>query len=693
MIVKEAPIRRSRRSSFVQLTKYITEGFAKTGIRTDFASWEDLTQYIVAPSAFDWSGERIDKTIAVEVGGVLSLDTAAYQMHAVATRNPRVTNPVLHLILSWPEGERPETESIFSAARRVLEVLDLSEHQYVVAIHDNTENLHAHLAVNRVHPVTFKAARLAWMHKTLHRAARELEIENGWFHDRGLYEVVEINGSKTIVETEDRLLLDKTRSGASRSETWGGEASLERWCRNAPASALAMADADTSVTSWQQVHLVLASFGLEMRESSRGGICVRDVGKSQADEPERGHVVSLSRAFGVKRCELEERFGPFTPSKVTRLAAEAAISYKRDPDKRIERRVERKALQDALRDRFKGEIKEARETRSLAEFVLKEEFLTQDRERMSAQDAAYRACRLQIRDDKSLTSLQKRQAYMLAKLSHAQVRVQLRDQIKEERALRRELLPSLPTWRVWVEALAQTGDEAAISALRGLVYRERRSRGKQAATELPESADQCVLKPAQPAATDPWVRDLMRLSWKVSSHGLVTYSLDGGGVAFVDAGPKLRFDHAVVSDDVLQLALRYAEQKWGGQLHLAGGDQMFRERVARMADAMGIELVGLGSPVGHAVEPSGPRAAHSAESGSNTPGTRSAIPAVADTTYTGKIVAADDRHLVQDIGRSAQVAHEKTAFGSDTPSVGMDVVVRYDSRGMAQTKVREPRSR
>jgi len=593
MIVKEAPIRRSRRSSFVQLTKYITEGFAKTGIRTDFASWEDLTQYIVASSAIDWSGERVDKTIAVEVGGVLSLDTAAYEMHAVATRNPRAINPVLHLILSWPEGERPETEDVFSAARRVLDVLDLSDHQYVVAIHDNTDNLHAHLEVNRVHPMTFKAARLAWMHKTLHRVARELEIENGWFHDRGLYEVVELNGSKKIVESEDRLLLDKTRDGASRSETWSGEVSLERWCRDIPASALDMAVSDTSMTAWKQVHLTLASFGLELRESSRGGMCVHDVGRDRVDEPEQARVVSLSRAFGVRRQELEERFGPFEPSKVTRLAAEAAMSYKRDPDKRLERRVERKALQVALRERFKGELQAARKMRSLAEVVLKEEFLTQDRERLADQDAAYRTCRLQIRDDKSLTSLQKRHAYMLAKLTHARVRAQLRDQIKEERALRRELLPALPMWRTWVEALAQTGDEAAISALRGLVYRERRSRGTLTATEAPEDSAQCVLKPAQAVATDPWVRDLGKLSWKVSSHGLVTYSLGTRGVAFVDAGPKLRFDHAVVSDEALQLALRYAAQKWEGQLRLAGGDQVFRERVARMAGAMGIELVGL----------------------------------------------------------------------------------------------------
>lgn len=596
MIVKEAPIRRARRSSFVQLTNYITEGFAETGIRTDAARWDDLIQYIVAPSAIDWTGSRVDKTIAVEAGGVLSLATAAYEMHAVAARNPRAFNPVLHLIISWPESERPDTEEIFIAARRVLTTLELLDHQYVVAIHGNTENLHAHIEVNRVHPITFKAARLAWMHKTLHRVAREIEIEHGWSHDNGLYEVVEINGKKTIVESDEKALLDAVSAGASRSETWSGEASLERWCRDAPASALRATLSDQNTSSWRQVHLVLASFGLELRETSYGGMCVHDVGSPEALKRGSGRIASLSDAFNfVKRSQLEDRFGRFAPSEYTPLAARSRVAYKRDPDKRLERRVERKASQNALRERFKSENEEARKLRALAERALKDEFLASDRERMLAQENQYKACRGEIRADKSLTSVQKQQAYMLAKLTHARVRAQLRDQITAEREIRRELLPRLPTWRQWVEKLAQTGHEAAISALRGLIYRERRGAKKYGQWEAPEDANMCAIKPAEAVADDPCVRDLVRLTWKVSSHGLVTYSLNGAA-AFVDAGPKVRFDLATVSQEALQLALRYSEQKWGGELRLVGGDQAFRERVAKAARVMGIKLVDAGTP-------------------------------------------------------------------------------------------------
>ncbi|MFD2274780.1 relaxase/mobilization nuclease domain-containing protein [Undibacterium arcticum] len=139
----------------------------------------------------------LKKTIAVEIGNVTTLDNAAGEMRATASFNKLVTNPTLHYILSWPEREVPDTQAIFAAARSTLKALGMSDHQYIIAIHGNTDNIHAHIAANRVHPITYKAVRLEWLHKTLHKAAREIEIEHGWTHDNGLFKVIEINGKKT----------------------------------------------------------------------------------------------------------------------------------------------------------------------------------------------------------------------------------------------------------------------------------------------------------------------------------------------------------------------------------------------------------------------------------------------------------------------------------------------------------------
>ena len=594
MIPKVIPKRGDGKSSFQQLGEYITEGIEQSGGSAERTSWDNLTQYIVKPSVLDELGDDVEKTIAVEVGNCHSLARAPKEMLATAQRSLRAEDPVLHLVLSWPEPERPEAEAIFGAARHMLKSLGLLEHQYIFGIHDNTGNRHCHIEVNRVHPRTFRPARLEWLHKALHRAAREAEIENGWTHDNGLFEVMEINGRKVIVETAER---DRRRAGTSqgarRVEAWSGEMSLETWCKGAPAEALRAVMAD--LTSWQHVHQVLANFSLELRDSGGRGMRVHDISVPTEAESGRGIAVGASKAFRfLKRAELEQRFGAFEAARPAEWQSSepAAAGYKRDPAKRLERRMERRELRDELHARYKQELVELRERRQATQQALRDEFALDDAARLSAQQAAYRQARAAIGRDPSLTSPQKQVAYMLAKLSAARVRAQLREQLRQERARRRELLPALRSWRAWVEAEALAGDDAAISALRGMVYQDgREAKRGPAADEIEVGSNIGTIAPAKPAYTDPKVRPLGRLTWRVSSHGTVIYSLDPTRTAFIDAGAKLSFGKPVVADDELKVALLYAAEKWGGALRLNGGDQVFRERVTRMAAEMNIQLL------------------------------------------------------------------------------------------------------
>ena len=93
---------------------------------------------------------------------IRSVATAAAQFRSVAMRNPSVDNPVVHLIVSWPEHERPSYDAIFEAGRDVLRALNLHEHQSLMAIHNDTDNLHCHIEVSRVHPDTYRSQHLPW---------------------------------------------------------------------------------------------------------------------------------------------------------------------------------------------------------------------------------------------------------------------------------------------------------------------------------------------------------------------------------------------------------------------------------------------------------------------------------------------------------------------------------------------------
>jgi hypothetical protein len=340
MIPKIVPGRRDGKSSFKQLAKYVTEGIEQSGEPPEKYSWANLTQYITKESVLNALGENVEKTIGVEIGNVTSLANAPAEMYAVAQRaDGRVKEAVYHYILSWPEHERPKTEDIFAAARDTLAALGMSEHQYIIAIHANTDNLHAHIEVNRVHPETFVAADTYRDYMKLHRAAREAEIKYGWHHDNGIFQVVELNGKKHIVRNDDYIDPDlaPTRPGASRAEVWTGEESLETWCKREPATDLKAVLNEKATSSWQDIHRVLARHGLELRDAGGGGFKVADVSDETPEKADKPLTVSASAAFRfLKRAELEARFGQFVPRAPDLDLGAPTRSYKRDPHKRLE---------------------------------------------------------------------------------------------------------------------------------------------------------------------------------------------------------------------------------------------------------------------------------------------------------------------------------------------------------------------
>lgn len=102
-------------------------------------------------------------------------------MQAVTEMNSRLRKAAdVHLVLSWREGERPLPEQAFAAGRHARGALNLADHQYVMAVHDDTANTHLHIVVNRVHPETFRAADLYRDYVHLDRACREIELAQGW---------------------------------------------------------------------------------------------------------------------------------------------------------------------------------------------------------------------------------------------------------------------------------------------------------------------------------------------------------------------------------------------------------------------------------------------------------------------------------------------------------------------------------
>jgi hypothetical protein len=193
------------------------------------------------------------------------------------------------------------------------------------------------------------------------------------------------------------------------------------------------------------------------------------------------------------------------------------------------------------------------------------------------------ARKVEYRRELRETGLAPQIATSLAAFRAAQERVDLRDAIANERAaLKRELhLEQRQAWREFVTDRAHAGDDAAISALRGLRYREQRVE-REHDMETPDFALRGA-GDAEPRC----MRDLRDVDARVERNGDVSYRWRDGGDAFRDRGPEIAFRDT--SDASVAAGLELARAKWGNKVTIHGSAD-FKERALRLAVERGIHI-------------------------------------------------------------------------------------------------------
>jgi hypothetical protein len=284
------------------------------GRESQSSDFSELLDYATAPVDTKLKGE---KCIAIRTHGVSNIETAPLEMNAVSRKNRRCEDPVYHFILSWPEHEKPAPAAIFDAAEHAIKSLGLQEHQYVIAVHANTDNIHCHVAVNRVHPTTFRSHHIEWAKRTLHYAARESEIKHGWSHDNGIYIVqTDGQGRKQIALNTKHVDANQEVPHEAHPEvehdaplpTWHDPQSLESWLKSTVSKRLK--EDLPSLSSWQALHVWLDGFGITLKDAGGGGLRLR------AASLETGETLDIAASKGLRalrRPELEKRWGAFAP--------------------------------------------------------------------------------------------------------------------------------------------------------------------------------------------------------------------------------------------------------------------------------------------------------------------------------------------------------------------------------------------
>ena len=249
--------------------------------------------------------------------GVMSVETAAIEMEAVAALSKRCRDPVYHLIIAYAKHERPTREQVVSDAERLLKAIGMEKSQYVLAAHKDTDDFHAHVIANRIGP-DGKANDL-WHERIIReRVCAEIAAERGW-------EIVVGHHNRDIVQRVEHLYAPPPdpRAAAER--------------RRVPPAARARRAAVAGECAALRAGCGRSRQGLERPASAPA--CARC--RREARSPRRARSGSWHSPKGSiaapgcaasridARCALralESRFGPFTPARepVAEIARSAA---------------------------------------------------------------------------------------------------------------------------------------------------------------------------------------------------------------------------------------------------------------------------------------------------------------------------------------------------------------------------------
>lgn len=205
---------------------------------------------------------------------------AAMEMLAVQQQNHRAkADKTYHLVVSFREGEQPDPDVLTSIEERFCEALGFSEHQRVSVLHGDTENLHLHLAINKIHPEKLTIHEPYCDFKILAKTCLELE------------QTYALQVDNHIAKQQGR------HSAAIDMERASDMESLTGWIQRNCLPELQEA------TNWKSLHAALGKHGLELKPRGNGFVLASD----------GLHVKASSVDRGLSKNALEKRLGAFEP--------------------------------------------------------------------------------------------------------------------------------------------------------------------------------------------------------------------------------------------------------------------------------------------------------------------------------------------------------------------------------------------
>lgn len=264
MIVYEVPKKSGTQGSFTGLMKYLTNDQGNQARVGDIALSNLVSEDV--------------RMACIEATAIQKMNTRAK------------SDKTLHLVMSFPSGEKPSSEILKKCEEQVIKELGVNDYQRISVVHGDTDNLHVHIVINKIHPKTHNINEPYQSYKKLAKASVECEERFGLRRDN--HEFVRAN-------VENRI---------EKIEIHKGEEALCSAIRTL-GSRLSKAQ------SWKEFHEILSEnkYGVKIRAN---GLVFFDY--------QGNHVKAstVDRIFSKKK--LEDKLGEFVPLENIKNAQDKA---------------------------------------------------------------------------------------------------------------------------------------------------------------------------------------------------------------------------------------------------------------------------------------------------------------------------------------------------------------------------------
>ena len=512
--------RKSGKDAFGRLARYITD-LEKSA---DLSAFQRIADYIADAKGAD------NRVVGLRITNCHAGDDFALAVREI--ENTQASNKrgrgdkSYHLVFSFPEGERPTLQQLRQIEDELIAAIGLEDHQRISAIHDDTSNLHVHVAINKVHPESKRLVEPFYDKQKLMAACIAIERQHG---------LTQINHGQRAERMADRV--------SDKMAFYSGRVSLQNWI--AEEAAPRLRESVTTVSNWQDLHRAFREQGLELR--LRGaGLVATAIGQGAS-------VKASSIDRGLSLAALTKKLGEFEPPSAEVMAVPPAREYTKPV-------VHRSAEAAALYAEYQADRAETKRVRDLARADLAQ---THDRYAQGLRahfKGRYAALRTNVHLRGEERALQ-RAAIAAERAGDLSAR-------REAMRLQRQQIDAmnpLLTWQAYLQREAERGDVRAVTVMR----RQIASRGR--------AAGDVLTAPDLAAA-----RDVVARGQKVSAgrDGQMVYSVADGG-RLTDQADAVRVD--TLSAGAALLALELAQARFGDQPLQIEGSEAFMEAIIQTA--------------------------------------------------------------------------------------------------------------